>query len=110
MLYVPVTGTVTLNLIVQLLLGARLPFEKVRDATPAVGEKVGEPHPVVEAFGELATSMTPGVVGRSSVNLSPLNEAEVGLVRVKVRVETPPAVVGSGLKFFEIVTAVGSRI
>src|SRR5687768_1228881 len=106
----PVTGTVTLTLIVQLLFGARLPFEKARDVSPAPGVKVGEPQPVVEAFGVLATAITPGVFGRSSVNLSPLNEAEVGLVRVKVRVETPPKVVGSGLKFFEIVTAEGSRI
>ena len=110
MLYVPVTGTVTLTLIVQLLFGARLPFEKVRNVSPAPGVKVGEPQPVVEAFGVLATTMAPGVVGRVSIKLSPLNEAAVGLVRVKVRVETPPAVVGSGLKFFEIVTAEGSKI
>ena len=110
MLYVPVTGTVTLTLIVQLLFGARLPLENERDAAPAVGAKVGEPQPVVEAFGVLATIMAPGVVGSVSVKLRPLSVTEVGFVKVKVRVDTPLTVVGSGLKFFEIVTAVGSRI
>jgi len=99
-----------LTLIVQLLLAARLPFENEREAAPAAGAKVGEPQPVVEALGELATTIAPGVVGRLSVKFSPLKEAEVGLVKVKVRVETPPAVVGSGLKFFEMVTAEGLRI
>jgi hypothetical protein len=107
---VPVAGTVTLTLMVQLLFGARLPFEKLSETAPADGEKLGEPQPVVDAFGVLATSMAPGVVGRSSVNLSPLSVTEVGFVNVKVRVDTPPTVVGSGLKFFEIVTAEGSRI
>src|SRR6266498_4961597 len=99
-----------LTVIVQLLFGARLPFEKERDVAPAVGAKVGEPQPVVEAFGVLATVMLPGVCGRLSVKFSPLSAVEVGLVKVNVRVETPPAVVGSGLKFFAIVTAEGSRI
>ena len=91
-------------------MAARLPLENERDAAPAEGAKVGEPQPVVAAFGELATTMAPGVAGRLSVKFSPLKEAEVGFVRVKVSVETPPAVVGSGLKFFEIVTAEGSSI
>jgi hypothetical protein len=110
LLYMPVTGTVTLTLIVQLLFGARLPFENERDADPAVGANVGESQPAVEALGVLATTITPGVVGKVSVKLSPLSVTEVGFVRVKMRVETPPTVVGSGLKFFEIVTADGSRI
>jgi hypothetical protein len=103
-------GTVTFTLIVQLLFGARLPFENERDVAPAPGVKVGEPQPVVDALGLLATAMTPGVLGRLSVKLSPLSVVEVGLVNVNVSVETPPALVGSGLKFFEIVAAEGPRI
>ena len=110
LVYVPVTGTLTLTLIVHVLFGARLPLEKEREAAPATGAKVGEPQPVVEALGELATTIAPGLIGNVSVKFRPLNEAEVGLVSVKVSVETPPAVVGSGLKFFAIVTAEGSRI
>jgi hypothetical protein len=86
-----------------------LPFEKEMDAAPATGVNVGVPQPVVEAFGVLATTMAPGVVGKVSVKFNPLNEEGVGLVMVNVSVDTPPAVVGSGLKFFEIVTAEGSR-
>ena len=103
-------GTVTLTLIVQVLFAAMLPFEKEREAAPAVGANVGVPQPVVEAFGVLATTIAPGVVGSASVKFNPLNEEGVGLVMVNVSVETPPAVVGSGLKFLEIVTAAGSRI
>lgn len=110
LLYVPVTGTVTLTLIVQLLFGARLPFENEREISPAPGAKVGEPQPVVEAFGVPATAILPGVCGRLSLKFNPVSVVEVGLVNVKVSVETPPAVVGSGLKFFEIVAAEGSRI
>ena len=99
-----------MTLIVQVLFAAILPLENEIEAAPAAGAKVGEPQPVVEAPGVLATAMAPGVVGSVSVKFSPLKEEEVGLVMVNVRVETPPAVVGSGLKFFEIVTAVGSMI
>jgi hypothetical protein len=97
-------------LIVQLLLGARLPFEKVRTISPARGAKVGEPQPVVEAFGVPATAICPGVCGRLSLKFNPVSVVEVGFANVNVNVETPPAVVGSGLKFFEIVAAEGSRI
>ena len=103
-------GAVTLTWTVQLLFAARLPFEKESDVAPAAGAKVGEPQPVVFELGVLATTMAPGVVGRVSVKLSPLKAADVGLVSVNVSVETPPAVVGSGLKFLEMVTAEGSRI
>ena len=82
--------------------------EKEREAAPAVGAKVGEPQPVVDAFGELATTIAPGDTGSTSVKFNPLKATGVGFVNVKVRVETPPAVVGSGLKFLEIVTAAGS--
>ena len=103
-------GTVTLTLMVQVLFAAILPFEKEMETAPAAGANVGVPQPVVEAFGVLATTIAPGVVGKVSVKFNPLNEEVVGFVMVNVRVETPPAVVGSGLKFFEMVTAVGSRI
>lgn len=109
LVYVPVTETVTLTLIVQVLLGAMPPFEKDRDADPAAGAKVGEPHPLVDALGVPATSIAPGEAGRLSVKLSPLSATEPGLVNVNVRVETPPAVVGLGLKFLEIVTEEGSN-
>ena len=91
-------------------MGARLPFEKVRTISPARGAKVGEPQPVVEAFGVPATAIFPGVCGRLSVKFNPVSVVEVGFANVNVNVETPPAVVGSGLKFFEIVAAEGSRM
>jgi hypothetical protein len=97
-------------LIVQVLFAAILPLENEIEAATAAGANVGEPQPAVEAFGVLATTMAPGVVGRVSVKFRPLKEEAVGFVMVNVRVETPPAVVGSGLKFFEIVTADGSMI
>src|SRR5689334_11077654 len=105
--YVPLTGTVTLTLMVQLLFGASVPFENEMEAAPAVGAKVGVPQPVVLAPVGLATTMAPGVVGNVSVKLSALMVTGVGLVSVKVRAETPPVVVGSGLKFFEMVTTEG---
>ena len=94
----------------QLALGAKLPFEKDRDPAPAAGAKVGEPQPAVDAFDGLATIMIPGVVGRESLKFRLLKYVEVGFVSVKVRVETPPTVVGSGLKLLEMVMAEGSRI
>ena len=99
-----------MTLIVHVLFAPMLPLENEIEPAPAAGAKVGEPQPVVDALGVLATTMAPGVVGRVSVKFNPLNEEEVGLVMVNVRVETPAAVVGSGLKFFEIVTAEGSMI
>ena len=108
--YVPAVGTVTLTLMVQVLFAAILPFENEIEAAPATGANVGEPQPVVEALGVLATTIAPGEVGKVSVKFNPLNDEGVGLVIVNVSVETPPTIVGSGLKFFEIVTAEGSRI
>ena len=99
-----------MNLIVQLLLGASVPFENDRDPFPATGVNVGVPQPDVEAFVGLATTIAPGLVGRVSVKLRPVIVTGVGFVNVKVRVEMPPTLVGSGLKFFAIVTADGSRI
>ena len=107
------TGTVTFTLIVQLPFAAMVPFENERDVAPALGAKVGVPQPEVDAFVGLATTIAPGfvgVVGRVSVKLRPVCVTGVGFVNVKVRVDMPPTLVGSGLKFFAIVTAVGSRI
>jgi hypothetical protein len=110
LLYVPTTGTVTLTLTVQLLFGESVPFEKEREAAPAVGEKVGDPQPDVVAFGVLATVIAPGDVGRVSVKFKPVIVPVVGFVNVKVSVEIPLTLVGSGLKFFEIVTEDGLRM
>lgn len=91
-------------------MGASVPFENEREPAPATGAKVGEPHPEVEAFVGLAMTIVPGAVGSVSVKLSPVNVTGVGLVNVKVRVEMPPTVVGSGLKFLVMVAADGSTM
>ena len=101
-------GTPTLTLIVQVLFGAMLPFEKESEEEPAAGANVGDPQPVVEALGVLATVIAPGEAGKLSVKFNPLIVVGVGFVRVNVSVEMPPAVVGSGLKFLAMVTAAGS--
>jgi len=87
-----------------------MPFENDTEPFPATGANVGEPHPDVDAFVGLATTIAPGLVGRVSVKLRLVCVTGVGFVNVKVRVEMPPTLVGSGLKFFAIVTAEGSRI
>lgn len=110
LLYVPTTGTVTLTLIVQLLFAESVPLEKEREVAPALGAKVGVPQLDVDALGVAATTMAPGDVGRMSVKFNPLIVPVVGLVSVKVRVDMPPTLVGSGLKFFAMVTEAGSRM
>lgn len=104
------TGTVTLTLIVHIPFAAIVPFEKESEPAPAVGANAGDPQPVVDAFVGLATTMAPGEVGRVSVKFNPLTDKGVGLVSVNVRVDIPFTVVGSGLKFFEMVIADGSKI
>ena len=99
-----------MTLIVHVPFAAIVPLEKEREAAPAVGAKVGDPQPVVDAFVGFATTMAPGEVGKVSVKFKPLTATDVGLVNVKVRVEMPLTVVGSGLKFFEMVIAEGSNI
>lgn len=108
LLYVPAIGTVALTLMVQVPLAAIVPFEKERDAAPAVGAKVGVPHPDVEALVGLATTIAPGDVGNISVKLISVSVTGVGFVSVKVSVEIPLTVVGSGLKFFAMLTTDGS--
>ncbi len=94
-------------MIMQLLLAAIVPLEKEMDVAPEEGAKVGVPQPAVAALGVLATVMPEG---RGSVKLNPLMAPRLGLVNVIVRAETPPALVGFGLKLLDIVTFVGSMI
>ena len=106
-------GTVTFTLIVQLLLGASVPPVKRMPGSPAASAPPvlsnSDPPHVLDVLSGVATTMAPGEVGNVSVKLSPLTVTGVGLVNVKVNAETPPTLVGSGLKFFEIVTAEGSK-
>ena len=109
----PVAGTVTFTLIVQLLLGASVPFENDKEPLPATDAKVGVPQPDVDAFVGFAMTIAPGfagIVGRKSSKCKPVSVTGVGFVNVNVNVEMPPTLVGSGLKFFAIVTAEESRI
>src|SRR6185369_6185798 len=101
-------GTVTFTFTVQLLLAATVPFENEIEPAPATGANVAAPHPLVVAPGEPATTIAPGEVGNTSEKLTPEIAAGLGLVIVNVRAETPPALVGSGLKFLAIVRVVGS--
>ena len=99
-----------MTLIVQVPFAAIVPFENDSEAAPADGAKVGVPQPEVEAFVGFAITIAPGLVGSVSVKLRPVSVTGVGLVNVKVNVDVPFTVVGSGLKFFAMVTADGSRI
>ena len=84
------------------------------EIVPAAAVIVGEPHPDEEAFAGLATVMLPGlpgVAGSESEKFSPLIATGAEFVSVKIREDTPPALVVEGLKVFEISTAVaGSTI
>jgi hypothetical protein len=85
------------------------PPEKDMDALPPVGVKVGVPQPLVVALGVAATTIAPGVVGNVSVKATPVKGVSVlGLVRVKVRVEVPPARMGDGEKAFVILAGVST--
>jgi hypothetical protein len=85
----------------------RIPRSFAASAPPPLSVNV--PPQVLEVVRGEATTIAPGVVGKVSVKLRPLSETEVGLVMVKVSVEIPLTVVGSGLKFFVMVAADGSR-
>ena len=114
LLYVPTIGTVTLTDTVQVPAAAsappvrRMPGSLADSAPPALSVNV-PPQVFVVVRGE-ATTIAPGLVGSVSVKLRPVCVTGVGFVNVKVSVEMPPTLVGSGLKFFDIVTAEGSRI
>jgi len=73
------------------------------EAAPAAGAKVGVPQPLVVAFGEVATTMFPGVVGNVSVKATFGNASlGLGLVIVKVNVLVLPGITGLGLNTFSI--------
>ena len=78
-MYVPVEAAVTPTLIMQLLFGASVPFEKEIEALPALGLNVGEPQLVVDGLSVLVTT-TP--LGKVSVKFTPLITTAVGLARV----------------------------
>ena len=114
LVYVPTTGTVTLTEIVHVPAAAieppvrRMPGSPAASAPPPLSVSV--PPQVVDVVRGEATTIAPGLVGNISVKLRPVSVVGVGLVNVKVSVEIPFMVVGSGLKFFAIVTTDGSRI
>src|SRR5688572_16543633 len=66
LLYVPTVGAVTSTVTVHVPPAAREPPEKEIEPEPAVGENVGEPQPLVEAFGGEATTIAPGATGNVS--------------------------------------------
>src|SRR5215204_3991489 len=114
LLYVPTIGTVTLTDTVQVPAAAstppvrRMPGSPATSAPPTLSVNV-PPQVFVVVRGE-ATTIAPGLVGNVSVKFRLVCVTGVGLVNVKVSVEMPPTLVGSGLKFFDIVTAEGSSI
>ena len=103
-------GTITFRLRLQVLLAAIDPFEKVKDAAPATGEKVGLPQPEATALGVGATNMAPGEVGKLSEKLTPDTADEVGLTREILSVAEPPATVALGENALAMVTWAGSTI
>lgn len=94
----PAVVAVTLTLAVQEPLAGMLApvgSPKVNEVAAAEGAQVGVPPQVVLAAGVAATC-TPD--GKASVNLTPVKATLLGLVRVKVRVETPLTAIGFGEK------------
>ena len=94
--YAPLVGAVIFTLMIQLLFGAMVPPENDIEESPACGLNVGEPQPVVEEFGGLATNIEAGEVGKGSVKLTPLMATGDGLTRVTTSVAVPPGVMESG--------------
>ena len=65
------------------------------DVAVAIGAKIGEPHPLVVAFGAAATRICAGDVGKVSVNARPVSASfGFGFVIVNVNLELPPASMG----------------
>ena len=87
-----------------------MPSENEIEPAPAVGAKVGVPQLFVEYVAGLATVIAPGLVGKVSVKLAPLMATSFGLLSVKVNVDVPVTLVGSGTKFLSIVISEGSTI
>jgi hypothetical protein len=95
-LLVAVTSTVT----VHVPLAAIVPPVKLTEVFPAAGAKVGEPHPVDVMFGVVATCKP---AGKLSVKATPVKAVPVfEFVIVKVRVLTPPTLIGFGENTFEM--------
>src|SRR5262245_48750687 len=77
--------------------GAMVPPLKLIEPLPGDGAKVGAPQPDVVGFGAGATTMAPGATGKVSPKATPdTARLALGLVIVKVRVETVPASTGFG--------------
>ena len=87
----PVTDVVTSTWTVQLLLVGIVPPEKFNMFVPIAGDQM--PPQGELAFGGLATVMP---VGRVSVKLALVNAIELGLLKVKVSVDTPLAAITLG--------------
>ena len=72
-----------------------VPLVSDMDVAVATGVKIGEPHPLVVAFGVAATRICAGDVGKVSVNARPVSASFwLGFVIVKVNLELPPARIG----------------
>lgn len=86
---------------VQVPPAAMVPFVNEMDTAPALGAKVGDPQPLVVAFGVAATCICAGEVGKVSENRM-LERASFwfGLAIVKVSLEVPPARMGLGENSF----------
>ena len=97
-------------MITQLPFGTMLPLENEIAASPAVGAKVGEPHPTVEAFVGVATTIFAGDVGKVSTKLMPEIVIVVGFEMVSTNVDFPPGAIVSGRKVFAMLVADGSMI
>lgn len=112
LLYVPTTGIATFTETVHVPAAAieppvrRMPGSPAASAPPALSVNV-PPQVLVVVRGE-ATTITPGDIGSVSVKLISMSVTGVGFVSVKVSVEIPLTVVGSGLKFFAMLTTDGS--
>ena len=103
LVYVPVVGALTFTFTVQVPPAAIVPSEKEIEASAAAGAKVGVPQPLVFAPVGLATCIWLGVIGKVSLKFTPVKAMPAfGLVMVKVRMDVPPARIGSGAKFFAI--------
>src|SRR5688572_6852058 len=92
--FVPLVVAMTSTVTVQEPLAAIVPPLNEMEVIPATGEKVGEPHPEVEAFGVAATSVPAGKVSEKA---TPVRAVPVlVLLMVKVKVEIPLTTIGSG--------------
>ncbi len=79
------------------------PPEKLTLPAPAVGAKVGDPQPLVDALVGLATTIAPGAAGKVSVKATPeMALFGFGLLIVKVSVLVPPVRIGLGAKALSI--------